>query len=33
MIAAMSAKASFIAGRLLPAAHLAPTTEELASTS
>jgi hypothetical protein len=33
MIAAMSAKASLIAGRLLPAAHLAPTTEELASTS
>jgi hypothetical protein len=27
----MSAKASFIAGRLLPAADLAPTTAELAS--
>jgi hypothetical protein len=33
LIAAMSAKASFIAGRLLPAAHTAPATEELASTS
>ena len=33
LIAAMSAKASFIAGRLLPAANTAPATEELASTS
>jgi len=27
----MSAKASFIAGRLLPTAHTAPATEELAT--
>jgi hypothetical protein len=33
MIAAMSAKASFIAGRLLPAAHTIPSTVELASLS
>jgi hypothetical protein len=31
MIAAMSAKASFIAGRLLPTAHTIPSTVELAS--
>jgi hypothetical protein len=33
LIAAMSAKASFIAGRLLPAAHIAPATEELVTPS
>jgi hypothetical protein len=33
LTAAMSAKASFIAGRLLPAVHTAPATEELATPS